>query len=78
LLASADHCALCGQVIDKTLKTPHPLSPEIDEIIPISLGGSPIELSNLQLTHRICNQKKSNKVLSRTTVRSPIRLSRIW
>ncbi|MFJ4130235.1 HNH endonuclease [Oerskovia enterophila] len=40
--------------------TPHPMRAEVDEIIPVSRGGSPYERSNTQLTHRICNQRKSD------------------
>lgn len=60
-------CPLCGKPIDLTLKTPHPLSCELDEIIPYSRGGSPTSYDNTQLTHRICNQRKSNKITANTT-----------
>lgn len=60
LLATQDNCALCGRPIDKTLKTPHPMSPEVDEIIPVSRGGSPIDRNNVQLVHRCCNLRKGN------------------
>ena len=60
VLATENICALCGEPVDKSLKTPHPMSPEVDEIIPVSRGGSPIERRNCQLAHRICNQRKGN------------------
>lgn len=60
-------CPLCGKPIDLTLKTPHPLSCDLDEIIPYSRGGSPTSYDNTQLTHRICNQRKSNKIIANTT-----------
>lgn len=77
VLATYDTCAICGKPVDKTLKTPHPMSAEVDEIIPVSHGGSPISKDNVQLTHRICNQKKSNKVVVNHDVR-PIPVSRKW
>ena len=43
--------------------TPHPMRAEIDEIIPRAKGGSPLERSNLQLTHRKCNNAKSDKLM---------------
>ena len=43
ILREETHCAICGHEVDKTLPTPHPYSPEIDEIIPISLGGNPLD-----------------------------------
>ena len=63
LLRECSVCALCGREIDKSLKSPHPMSAEVDEIIPISKGGSPIDPSNLQLVHRACNIRKSNHIL---------------
>lgn len=86
VLASEDVCGICRQPVDKTLRLgadgkPHPLSPEVDEIVPFSLGGSPYSRANLQLTHRICNQKKGNRVAARAElppVRPPLRVSRNW
>ena len=62
VLAAYDFCALCGQVIDKTLHHHDPGAPEVDEIIPVSLGGDPLSWSNTQLVHRLCNQRKGNKL----------------
>jgi 5-methylcytosine-specific restriction endonuclease McrA len=56
-------CGICGKPIDYTLPAGHPMSYELDEIIPISLGGSPIEYNNVQPAHRRCNQLKSNKII---------------
>lgn len=40
--------------------SPHPMRPEIDEIVPVSAGGSPILRENLRLTHRACNRQRSD------------------
>jgi hypothetical protein len=58
VLAACDVCAICGKPVDKTLKTPHPMSAEVDELIPVSRGGDPY---SCRLTHRICNRFKSDK-----------------
>ncbi len=55
-----DSCAICGKPVDKAIRTPDPMSPEVDEIVPFSLGGDPLAWDNVQLTHRICNQRKGN------------------
>ena len=55
-------CAICGRPIDYSLPARHPMSYELDEIIPFSRGGSPIDYNNVQATHRMCNNAKSNKV----------------
>lgn len=81
LLSTQDVCALCHKPIDKTLKTPDPLSPEVDEIIPISKGGDPYDRNNVQLVHRICNQRKGNKIIGQEQVkitRLPIPISQEW
>lgn len=55
-------CALCGQPIDYSLPAGDPMSFEVDEIIPVSLGGSELDWRNLQPTHRICNERKGNRI----------------
>ena len=62
VLATQDVCALCGAPVDKTLKAPDPMSPNVDHIIPIAKGGHPSSLDNLQLTHRWCNLHKGDKL----------------
>ncbi|RSX53014.1 HNH endonuclease signature motif containing protein [Bifidobacterium samirii] len=61
VLAAYDVCAICGQPVDKTLRTPHPLSAEVDEIVPVSRGGDPLDWRNVRLTHRRCNRLKSDQ-----------------
>jgi len=39
---------------------PHPMRAEVDEIKPVSKGGSPFDRANCRLSHRLCNQKRSN------------------
>ncbi len=53
-------CALCGKPIDYSLPAGHPMSYELDEIVPVSKGGSPFDIDNVQPTHRCCNQAKGN------------------
>lgn len=62
ILATQTVCGICGKPVDKHLKFPHPLAPAIDHIIPVSKGGHPSDLSNLQLVHATCNRAKSNKL----------------
>lgn len=38
---------------------------EVDEIVPVSLGGSPYERTNCRLAHRICNQMRGNGTRNR-------------
>lgn len=61
-------CALCGRPIDYSLswyidprdgkRKKHPMSFELDDILPVALGGNPFDINNLQPAHRICNQKR--------------------
>jgi len=62
ILANEDVCVLCGGVVDKTLPKYHPMSAEIDHIIPIAKGGDPVAIENMQLAHRKCNRAKSDKL----------------
>lgn len=36
------------------------MSFEVDEIVPVSKGGDPLDFENTQPTHRVCNQRKGN------------------
>lgn len=66
ILATQSVCGICGKPVDMGLKTPHPLSPCIDHIIPIAKGGHPSDISNLQLAHWSCNRQKSDKLFKNT------------
>lgn len=83
-------CHLCGQPIDYSLTTyidpkdgrrkRHPLSFELDELVPVSKGGSPFDPDNVEPAHRICNQRRGNRMLQRPSATSAERLpkSREW
>jgi 5-methylcytosine-specific restriction endonuclease McrA len=58
--AAYDVCWLCGKPVDKSLPAGLPGSPEVDEKIPVSRGGSPYDFSNCFLAHRWCNRIRSN------------------
>ena len=59
-------CGICGNPVDFSLKFPHPLSACIDHIIPVSKGGHPSDIGNLQLAHMCCNRQKSDKLTPQT------------
>lgn len=61
ILATQDVCGICGRPVDKTLKHPNPWAPVVDHIIPVSKGGNPSDINNLQLAHNQCNRLKSDK-----------------
>lgn len=42
--------------IDYSLPAGHPLSFEVDELVPVSLGGDPLDPRNVDAAHRCCNQ----------------------
>ena len=68
--AIGDPCHICGKPIDYSLgmvtdqrtgKTrPHPMSFVVDEIVPVSRGGSPTEFANTQPAHWICNARRGD------------------
>ncbi len=63
-------CALCGRPIDYSLgmvldlrtgkRRAHPMSFVVDEIVPVSKGGSPLDFANTQPAHWICNARRGN------------------
>lgn len=62
ILKTQTVCGICGKPVDFSYRYPHPLSPTVDHIIPVSKGGHPSDLANLQLAHRCCNRQKSDKL----------------
>lgn len=57
-------CHICGRPIDYSLPAGNPLSYELDEIMPVAKGGNPLDINNVKPAHRICNQRKSDKLMS--------------
>lgn len=56
-------CHICGQPIDYSLPPGDPMSFEVDELIPVSLGGDPLDRHNVAPAHRICNERRGNRPL---------------
>ncbi len=63
IFMTQDVCGICGRPVDKTLKYPDPYAATVDHIIPISQGGHPSDLDNMQLAHAICNRQKWDNVM---------------
>lgn len=75
--AIGDPCHICGHPIDYSLgmvedkrtgKTrPHPMSFVVDEIVPVSLGGDPLDFANTRPAHWICNARRGNGTRKKPT-----------
>lgn len=65
VLTEESDCWLCGDPVDQTIRTPHPLSPEVHELIPVSKGGDPTDRANCRLTHRRCNRDQGDRLPAR-------------
>lgn len=74
ILKTQDVCGICGQPVDHSLKYPHPMSATVDHIIPVSKGGHPTDINNLQLAHRSCNRQKSDKIIEKPTEKGDKRI----
>lgn len=64
ILASQNTCGICGHPVNFNLKSPDPMSPVVDHIVPVSKGGHPSDIDNLQLAHHSCNRAKSDKLFN--------------
>ena len=53
-------CQLCGAPVLALAKFPHPLSPSIDHIVPLSKGGRHVR-ANVQTAHFRCNSAKQDR-----------------
>lgn len=56
-------CQLCLKKVNKRLKHPHPMSPSIDHVIPVSRGGNHSR-QNVVLAHLRCNLRKHAKTVT--------------
>jgi 5-methylcytosine-specific restriction endonuclease McrA len=54
-------CGLCSTPVDPDCTWPDPMSPSLDHIKPLSLGGTHT-YENVQLAHLVCNVSKGNRV----------------
>lgn len=61
VLREEDTCWLCHLPVDVTLPAGTPASPEVDEIIPVSLGGDPYARANTRLAHRLPMQPEARQ-----------------
>lgn len=68
--ARGEPCAICGRPIDYSLgmvvdprtgrTRPHPFSFVLDEIVPVSQGGDPLDPANVQPAHWVCNARRGD------------------
>ena len=77
IFASQNVCALCGKPVDFSLSWPDPMSATIDHIIPVSKGGSPDAIENMQLAHLCCNRSKGDSLPKKTRHKEEIISNRI-
>lgn len=54
-------CRLCGKPVDREAVSPDPLSPTVDHILPVALGGLDV-YTNVQCAHFSCNVRKGAAV----------------
>lgn len=78
VLAEEDDCWICGRPVDKALPPCLAGSPEVDEIVPVSLGGDPLDRDNCRLSHRLCNVRRGNGTRLKQAGTSQLRRVRAW
>lgn len=60
-------CGICGEPVDDNLRHPDPMCASLDHILPLSAGGTD-DLSNLRLTHLLCNVRRRNALEAHASV----------
>jgi 5-methylcytosine-specific restriction endonuclease McrA len=57
-------CGICDEPVDRAKKAPHPRSPSIDHVIPLSRGGQHT-YANVQTAHLGCNVRKGARLIEK-------------
>lgn len=83
-----DPCHICGKPINYELgmivdpvsgkRRPHPMSFVVDEIIPVSRGGSPISFENTRPTHWLCNARRGAGGIKKQPATNEAALPQPW
>ena len=68
LKAQGRPCWICrafgrSGFIDYSLPPGHPFSFEVDELVPVSKGGSPSQRSNVDAAHRCCDEWRGDRAV---------------
>lgn len=80
-------CHICGRPIDYSLPAGHPMSFELDELVPVSrywLGGyatpqqAALDPSNVAPAHRECNRRRGNRMPQDAKPAEPFPTSGGW
>lgn len=71
-------CPWPGQEFDRALHHLDDRAPVVDEIVPISRGGSPLTRENTRLLHRWCNQQRGDGRRERKASATAVVASDIW
>ncbi|MBR3160823.1 MAG: hypothetical protein IKF14_17190 [Atopobiaceae bacterium] len=59
-------CWLCLEPLDMSITDPRdPRFVVVDEELPVSKGGDPLDRSNCHLVHNRCNGRKGSRILQR-------------
>ncbi|MDY5272093.1 MAG: hypothetical protein SPH35_08120, partial [Tractidigestivibacter sp.] len=61
VLGRGDPCWICGLPIDPAQPNLSPYQGVVDELVPVSQGGSPLDPGNCAPAHRCCNAWRSAK-----------------
>lgn len=66
LKAEGRGCWICRafgrpDAIDYSLPARHPRSFEVDDLVPVSRGGNPVDYGNVDAAHRECNIWRGNR-----------------
>lgn len=56
--------------IDYSLDHLHPYAFEVDELVPVALGGDPLDRANVDAAHRCCNQWRGAMTVEQVLARA--------
>lgn len=73
-----EFCPWPDEPLDPTLHHHDDKAPEVDELVPVSLGGNPLSRANTRLLHRYCNRERGNGTRAVKAPPQPVSTTRAW
>jgi hypothetical protein len=78
VVRSQSCCSICGELVDKSLRWPDPMSASVDHVDPLAMGGADLDPGNHALAHLGCNSRKGTGAPRIAATSGSLNTTRAW